>query len=59
MKLRRIQYFVAVAEDAHRTTRKVELTRAGVRFLERPRAILAEVDDARPAGTRGDPPICT
>jgi DNA-binding transcriptional LysR family regulator len=78
MELRRIQYFVAVAEEAHfgraaqrlqmaqpplsqqiraleaemgvtlfhRTTRKVELTAAGARFLVRARAILAEVDDA-------------
>jgi DNA-binding transcriptional LysR family regulator len=78
MELRRIQYFVAVAEEAHfgraarrlqmaqpplsqqiraleaeigvtlfhRTTRKVELTAAGERFLVRARAILAEVDDA-------------
>ncbi|HEY6498750.1 MAG TPA: LysR family transcriptional regulator [Streptosporangiaceae bacterium] len=78
MELRRIQYFVAVAEEAHfgraaqrlqmaqpplsqqiralesemgvvlfhRTTRKVELTAAGERFLPRARAILAEVDDA-------------
>ena len=78
MELRRIQYFVAVAEEAHfgraaqrlqmaqpplsqqiraleaemgvtlfqRTTRKVELTAAGARFLPRARAILAEVDDA-------------
>jgi DNA-binding transcriptional LysR family regulator len=30
----------------HRTTRKVELTAAGERFLERARAILAAVDDA-------------
>jgi DNA-binding transcriptional LysR family regulator len=30
----------------HRTTRKVELTAAGQRFLPRARAILAEVDDA-------------
>ncbi len=30
----------------HRTTRKVELTAAGERFLVRARAILAEVDDA-------------
>jgi DNA-binding transcriptional LysR family regulator len=78
VELRRIQYFVAVAEEAHfgraaqrlqmaqpplsqqiraleaemgvalfhRTTRKVELTAAGERFLTRARAILAEVDDA-------------
>jgi len=78
VELRRIQYFVAVAEEAHfgraaerlqmaqpplsqqikaleaemgvtlfrRTTRKVEITPAGERFLKRAREILAAVDDA-------------
>ena len=36
-----------------RSTRRVDLTPAGERYLERARAILADVDDARRRGSAG------